>query len=60
MKQTIVCSNQVLTFWGLVNEQKLAGEFMRAYVWIAVGRVGSTVESIQQSLLLASPGKKPR
>ena len=36
--------------------QKLAGEFMRDYVWIAVGRVGSTVDSIEQRLFLARGG----
>ena len=37
--------------------QRLAGEFMRGYVWIAVGRVGSSVEAIQQHLVLAPPDK---
>lgn len=34
--------------------QTLAREFLRAYVWIGVGRVGSTVENIKQNILLAS------
>lgn len=33
--------------------QSLAREFLRNYVWIAVGRVGSTVDNIRQQLLLA-------
>ena len=37
--------------------QKLAGEFMRDYIWIAVGRVGSTVDSIEQRLFLARGGR---
>lgn len=40
--------------------QKLARDFLRNYVWIAVGRVGSTVENIRQQVLMASadPNKK--
>lgn len=34
--------------------QTLAREFLRDYVWIAVGRVGSTVDNIKQQVLLAS------
>lgn len=34
--------------------QQLAREFLRNYVWIAVGRVGSTVENIKQQVFLAS------
>jgi ATP-dependent RNA helicase DDX3X len=34
--------------------QTLAREFLRNYVWIAVGRVGSTVENIKQQVLLSS------
>ena len=34
--------------------QKLAREFLREYVWIGVGRVGSTVEKIKQNIMLAS------
>jgi ATP-dependent RNA helicase DDX3X len=34
--------------------QSLAREFLRDYVWIGVGRVGSTVENIEQRLLEAS------
>ena len=28
--------------------QKLAAEFMQEYIWVGVGRVGSTVSSIEQ------------
>lgn len=40
--------------------QKLARDFLRNYVWIAVGRVGSTVENIRQQVLMATadPNKK--
>eukprot|EP01033_Poteriospumella_lacustris_P004784 gene4784-3432_t len=40
--------------------QKLARDFLRNYVWIAVGRVGSTVDNIRQQLMLATsdPHKK--
>ena len=34
--------------------QTLAKEFLREYVWIGVGRVGSTVENIKQQILLAT------
>ena len=34
--------------------QKLAAEFLREYVWVGVGRVGSTVENIKQVIKLAS------
>lgn len=34
--------------------QTLAREFLRAYVWIGVGRVGSTVYNIKQNILLAT------
>lgn len=34
--------------------QAMAREFMREYVWVAVGRVGSTVDGITQRVLLAS------
>mmetsp|Transcript_13613 Transcript_13613/g.22449 ORF Transcript_13613/g.22449 Transcript_13613/m.22449 type:complete len:869 (-) Transcript_13613:698-3304(-) len=34
--------------------QKLAAEFLREYVWVGVGRVGSTVENIKQVLLKTS------
>ena len=40
--------------------QKLAGEFMRPYVWIAVGRVGSTTESITQVIVKATSEKKQK
>ena len=36
--------------------QKLAEEFLRKYVWIGVGRTGSTVENITQKLELVNPG----
>jgi ATP-dependent RNA helicase DDX3X len=38
--------------------QKLAKAFLRDYVWIAVGRVGSTVENITQKLVRATPDKR--
>ena len=38
--------------------QKLAAAFLRPYVWIAVGRVGSTVENIEQRLVLAPADKR--
>lgn len=34
--------------------QKLARDFLRNYVWIAVGRVGSTVENIKQQVILST------
>eukprot|EP00600_Ochromonadales_sp_CCMP1393_P005763 CAMPEP_0174955638 /NCGR_PEP_ID=MMETSP0004_2-20121128/1091_1 /TAXON_ID=420556 /ORGANISM="Ochromonas sp., Strain CCMP1393" /LENGTH=1031 /DNA_ID=CAMNT_0016203585 /DNA_START=104 /DNA_END=3199 /DNA_ORIENTATION=- len=34
--------------------QQLAGDFLQNYVWIGVGRVGSTVENITQKIMLAS------
>lgn len=34
--------------------QKLAAEFLREYVWVGVGRVGSTVENIRQVIKLTS------
>ena len=38
--------------------QKLAGEFLRPdYSWIAVGRVGSTTDSIKQVVLLSTSGR---
>lgn len=40
--------------------QKLAAEFLRPYVWIAVGRVGSTTESITQVLVKATPDKRKK
>ena len=33
--------------------QLLAADFLREYVWVAVGRVGSTTENITQRLLRA-------
>jgi len=40
--------------------QQLAKEFLCDYVWIAVGRVGSTVESITQKLVQATPDKRQK
>ena len=40
--------------------QKLAREFMRPYVWIGVGRVGSTVEGIEQRVWLAAADKRAK
>ena len=41
--------------------QKLAGSFLRSsYIWIAVGRVGSTVDSIEQRLVLATNDKRAK
>jgi ATP-dependent RNA helicase DDX3X len=37
------------------NIQKLASEFLTEYVWIGVGRVGSTVENIKQNIILSTP-----
>lgn len=34
--------------------QTLAKEFLREYVWIGVGRVGSTVDNIKQQILSAT------
>ena len=37
------------------------GSFLRpSYIWIAVGRVGSTVQSIEQRLVLASNDKRAK
>eukprot|EP00658_Telonema_sp_P-2_P013319 TRINITY_DN15045_c0_g1_i1.p1 TRINITY_DN15045_c0_g1~~TRINITY_DN15045_c0_g1_i1.p1 ORF type:complete len:625 (+),score=151.83 TRINITY_DN15045_c0_g1_i1:158-2032(+) len=38
--------------------QKLAQQFLREYVWIAVGRVGSTTGSIEQRLVRATNDKR--
>lgn len=38
--------------------QTLAAEFLRPYVWIAVGRVGSTTDSITQKIIKATPDKR--
>ena len=38
--------------------QSLAAAFLRPYVWIAVGRVGSTVGGITQRVWLAPPDKR--
>ena len=48
----------LLLFYNQV--QKLAAAFLRPYVWIAVGRVGSTVENIEQRLILAPADKREK
>jgi len=40
--------------------QKLAGEFLHDYIWIGVGRVGSTVSSITQKIMLATNNKREK
>ena len=40
--------------------QKLAAEFLSEYIWIGVGRVGSTVSSITQRLVLANNNKREK
>ena len=40
--------------------QTMAAEFLRTYTWIAVGRVGSTTDSITQVLIKASPDKRQK
>ena len=40
--------------------QKLAAEFLRPYVWIAVGRVGSTTDSITQVFVQATNDKRSK
>jgi ATP-dependent RNA helicase DDX3X len=40
--------------------QLLASEFLRAYIWIAVGRVGSTTDSITQVIVKATPEKRDK
>ena len=40
--------------------QQLAREFLRPYVWIGVGRVGSTVDGIEQRVWLAQPDKRKK
>ena len=42
-----------------VEIQRLAAEYMRPYVYVAVGRVGSTSESISQRILLCRDFAKP-
>ena len=37
--------------------QKLASEFMRRYIFVAVGRVGSTTALITQSVVWAEEGE---
>jgi ATP-dependent RNA helicase DDX3X len=40
--------------------QKMAKEFLHEYIWISVGRAGSTVDNIRQKVLktTADPAKK--
>lgn len=38
--------------------QKLATEFLRDYVWVGVGRIGSTVENIEQRIVQATSDPK--
>eukprot|EP00656_Telonema_subtile_P048391 TRINITY_DN5758_c0_g1_i1.p1 TRINITY_DN5758_c0_g1~~TRINITY_DN5758_c0_g1_i1.p1 ORF type:complete len:591 (-),score=186.37 TRINITY_DN5758_c0_g1_i1:152-1924(-) len=38
--------------------QKLAQQFLRDYVWVAVGRVGSTTDSIKQQLVQSTNEKR--
>ena len=40
--------------------QTMAAEFLRTYTWIAVGRVGSTTDTITQVLVKASPDKQQK
>ena len=40
--------------------QKLASEFMRNYIFVAVGRVGSTTNLITQSVVWAEESEKKR
>jgi ATP-dependent RNA helicase DDX3X len=40
--------------------QLLASEFLRAYTWIAVGRVGSTTDSITQVIVKATAEKRDK
>ena len=40
--------------------QRLAREFLRPYVWIGVGRVGSTVDGIEQRIVRAAPDKRKK
>jgi ATP-dependent RNA helicase DDX3X len=38
--------------------QKLAADFLRSYVWIGVGRVGSTTKNIEQRIVRAENSKQ--
>lgn len=38
--------------------QKLAGDFMRDYIWIGVGRVGATTDSITQRFIEVQANNK--
>jgi len=40
--------------------QTLAAHFLRPHVWIAVGRVGSTVGNITQRIVLATADKRAK
>ena len=42
-----------------VEIQRLAAEYMRPYVYVAVGRVGSTSENISQEIILCRDSSKP-
>ena len=42
-----------------VEIQRLAAEYMKPYVYVAVGRVGSTSESISQEVILMEDFSKP-
>lgn len=42
-KRTACCLPLLILAWPVAAIQKLAREFLRQYVWIAIGRVGSTV-----------------
>jgi ATP-dependent RNA helicase DDX3X len=42
-----------------VEIQRLAAEYMKPYVYVAVGRVGSTSESISQEVILMDDFSKP-
>mmetsp|Transcript_20788 Transcript_20788/g.25181 ORF Transcript_20788/g.25181 Transcript_20788/m.25181 type:complete len:699 (+) Transcript_20788:114-2210(+) len=54
-KQTLMFS---ATFPGPM--QKLASEFLHQYIWVGVGRVGSTVTTIEQRLVLATNNKRAK
>ena len=40
--------------------QKLAADFLRPYVWIGVGRVGSTTKNIEQRIVRAENSKQQK
>eukprot|EP00619_Florenciella_sp_RCC1007_P006578 CAMPEP_0205912698 /NCGR_PEP_ID=MMETSP1325-20131115/6029_1 /ASSEMBLY_ACC=CAM_ASM_000708 /TAXON_ID=236786 /ORGANISM="Florenciella sp., Strain RCC1007" /LENGTH=72 /DNA_ID=CAMNT_0053279449 /DNA_START=1 /DNA_END=216 /DNA_ORIENTATION=+ len=37
--------------------QKIAAKYLRAYVYVTVGRVGSTVDSIEQRIIMTGNSK---